>query len=153
MGSVTAAELYRYKNEAGITVVDWVIPAAYVSSGYEILNESGQVVRVVRPAKTDTDFEQDAAAARVQDAEAAQAAQFERDTFLLRRYSTIQDIEAARDRLLRELYILIAILNTQRDTVSQQLERHQVALDATAPSGEAASQYEEETVASLQAEI
>ena len=51
MGSVTAAELYRYKNEAGITVVDWVIPAAYVSSGYEILNESGQVVRVVPPAK------------------------------------------------------------------------------------------------------
>ena len=74
MGSVTAAELFRYKNEAGITVVDWVIPAAYVSSGYEILNESGQVVRVVRPAKTDTDFEQDAAAARAQDAEAAQAA-------------------------------------------------------------------------------
>ena len=154
VGSVTAAELYRYQNEDGITVVDWVIPAAYVSGGYEILNESGQVVRVVPPAKTDTEFERDAAAARVQDAEAAaQAAQLERDTFLLRRYSTIQDIEAARDRLLRELDILIAILNSQRDTLSQQLERHQAALDATAPSGEASSQYEEGTVASLQAEI
>ena len=63
--SVTAAEPYRYQNEDSITVVDWVIPAAYVSSGYEILNESGQVVRVVPPAKTDTDFERDAAAARV----------------------------------------------------------------------------------------
>ena len=41
VGSVTAAELYRYQNEAGITVVDWAIPAAYVSSGYEVLNESG----------------------------------------------------------------------------------------------------------------
>ena len=69
--SVTAAELYRYQNEDGITVVDWVIPAASVSGGYEILNESGQVVRVVPPAKTDTDFERDAAAARAQDAEAA----------------------------------------------------------------------------------
>jgi len=76
-------------------------PAAYVSSGYEVLNESGQVVRVVPPAKTDTDFERDAAAARAQDAEAlAQAAQLERDTFLLRRDSTIQDIEAARYRPL-----------------------------------------------------
>ena len=63
--SVTAAELYRYQNEEGITVVDWVIPAAYVSGGYEILNESGQLVRVVPPAKTDTDFERDAPAARV----------------------------------------------------------------------------------------
>ena len=95
--SVTAAELYRYQNEDGITVVDRVIPGAYVSSGYEVLNESGQVVRVVPPAKTDTDFERDAAAARAQDAEAvAQAAQLERDTFLLRRCSTIQDMEATR---------------------------------------------------------
>ena len=53
-----------------------MIPTASVSSGYEILNESGQVVRVVPPAKMDTDFERDAAAARAQDAEAvAQAAQ------------------------------------------------------------------------------
>ena len=72
-----------------------------------------------------------------------------RDTFLLRRYSTIQEIEAARDRLLRELVIFIATLNSQRDTLSQQLERHQAELDATAPSGKAASQCEEETVASL----
>ena len=84
MGSLTAAELYRYQNEAGITVVDWVIPAACVSSGYEILNESGQVARVVPSAKTDTDFERAAAAARAQDAEAvAQAAQLERDTFFV----------------------------------------------------------------------
>jgi hypothetical protein len=76
VGSVMAAELCRYQNEAGITVVDWVIPAAYVSSGYKILNESGQVVRVVPPAKEDNGFERDAAVARAQDAEAvAQAAQ------------------------------------------------------------------------------
>jgi len=49
--SAKAAELYRYQNEDGIKVVDWVIPAAYVGSGYEVLNESGQVVRVVPPAK------------------------------------------------------------------------------------------------------
>ena len=39
---------------------------------------------MVPPAKMDTDFERDAAAARALDAEAvAQAAQLERDTFLL----------------------------------------------------------------------
>ena len=71
-------------------------------------------------------------AARAQEAEAAaQAAQLERDTFLLRRYITIQDIEAARDRSLRELDIRIAILSGQRDTLSQQLARHQSALETT----------------------
>jgi chromosome segregation ATPase len=151
---VTAAELYRYQNEAGITVVDWAIPAAYVGSGYEVLNESGQIVRVVPPAKTDAELERDAVAARAQEAEAAaQAAQLERDTFLLRRYSTIEDIEAARDRSLRELDIRIAILSGQRDTLSQQLARHQSALDTTEQSDAASPQYEEETVAALRAEI
>ena len=153
-GSVTAAELYRYQNEASVTVVDWAIPAAYVGSGYEVLNESGQIVRVVPPAKTDTELERDAVAARAQEAEAAaQAAQLERDTFLLRRYSTIEDIEAARDRSLRELDIRIAILSGQRDTLSQQLARHQSALDTAAQSDAASPQYEEETVAALKAEI
>ena len=153
-GSVTAAELYRYQNEAGVTVVDWAIPAAYVGSGYEVLNESGQIVRVVPPVKTDTELERDAVAARAQEAEAAaQAAQLERDTFLLRRYSTIEDIEAARDRSLRELDIRIAILSGQRDTLSQQLARHQSALDTAAQSDAASPQYEEETVAALKAEI
>ena len=152
--SATAAELYRYQNEAGVTVVDWAIPAAYVGSGYEVLNESGQIVRVVPPAKTDTELERDAVAARAQEAEAAaQAAQLERDTFLLRRYSTIEDIEAARDRSLRELDIRIAILSGQRDTLSQQLARHQSALDTAAQSDAASPQYEEETVAALKAEI
>ena len=138
--SVTAAEPYRYLNEADITVVDWAIPAAYVSSGYEVLNESGQILRVVPPAKTDTALERDAAAARAQEAQAAaQAAQFERDTFLLRRYSTIQGIEAVRDRSLRELDIRIAIPNSQRDILSQQLALHQAALYKTGPSVDAAS--------------
>ncbi|MDA0650952.1 MAG: hypothetical protein O2876_08140 [Proteobacteria bacterium] len=146
-----SAELYRYQNEDGITVVDWAIPADYVSAGYEVLNESGQVVRVVAPAKTETELEREADAAKRQDAEAAaEAAQLGRDTFLLRRYSTVEDIASARDRSLRELEIRIAILNSQRDTLSDQLSGHEASL---AEAGESASQYELDTVAALKAEI
>ena len=146
--------LYRYQDDSGVVVVDWRVPAEYVDHGYEVLDETGRVLRVVPRALTDSE-KRDASKAR--DLEVEAIAEQERlqawDESLLLRYSTTEDIEAARDRLLRELDILIAILNSQRDTLSQQLERHQAALDATAPSGEAASQYEEETVASLQAEI
>ena len=149
-----SAELYRYQNDAGVTVVDWAMPAAYVSNGYEILNESGQVVSVVPPAKTATELEQDAAAARSRAADtAAEAAQLERDTFLLRRYSAVQDIEAARDRSLRELDIRIAILSSQREMLSQQLARHEDALAARAQLDEEATQYGQDTVAALKAEI
>ena len=113
-----SAELYRYQNEDGITVVDWAIPADYVSTGYEVLNESGQVVRVVAPAKTESELEKEADAAKRQDAEAAaEAAQLERDTFLLRRYSTVEDIASARDRSLRELEIRIYPQQSARHTV------------------------------------
>ena len=88
------------------------------------------------------------------DAEAAaEAAQLERDTFLLRRYSTVADIEAARDRSLRELDIRISILNSQRATLVDQLARHEAKLASSAVAGDSASHYEQETVAALQAEI
>ena len=149
-----SAELYRYQNEDGITVVDWAIPADYVSTGYEVLNESGQMVRVVAPAKTESELEKEADAAKRRDAEAAaEAAQLERDTFLLRRYSTVEGIASARDRSLRELEIRIAILNSQRDTLSDQLSAHEAKLASQAEAGEPASQYEFDTVAALKAEI
>ena len=42
-----AANLYRYTNAEGVTVVDYQVPAEYVRNGYEILNADGMVVRVV----------------------------------------------------------------------------------------------------------
>ena len=42
-----AANLYRYTNSQGVTVVDYQVPVEYVSKGYEILNTEGMVVRVV----------------------------------------------------------------------------------------------------------
>ena len=137
-----------------MTVVNCAIPAAYVTNGYEVLIEVGQVVRVVAPAKTETELEREAAQARVRHTEAAaEAAKLERDTFLLRRYSTVADIEAARDRSFRELDIRISILNSQRATLADQLARHEATLASSAVAGDSASQYEQETVAALQAEI
>ena len=94
------------------------------------------------------------AQARIRDAEAAaEAAQLERDTFLLRRYSTVADIQAARGRSLRELGIRISILNSQRAALADQLARHEAKLASSAVAGDSASQYDQETVAALRAEI
>ena len=94
------------------------------------------------PAKTDTELEREAAQARLRDAgAAAEAAQLERDTFLLRRYSTVADIEAARDRSLRELDIRISSLNSQRAALADPLARHAAKLASSAATGDSASQY------------
>ena len=48
-----AAEMYRYTNAQGITVIDRQgVPSEFIAKGYEVLNEQGRVVRVVPPAPT-----------------------------------------------------------------------------------------------------
>jgi hypothetical protein len=53
-----ADNLYRYKNDAGGTVVDWQVPAKFAGRGYEVLNTQGEVVEVV-PRQLSADELQD----------------------------------------------------------------------------------------------
>lgn len=112
-------QLYRYTNSEGTVVIDDRIPSDYVSQGYEILNQQGKVVEVIPPRRT---AEEALQAARTQEAETAAR---ERDRNLLLRYSTVEDIEIARDRVLKDLQVRIRILESNRNTLSQSLASYQ----------------------------
>ena len=46
--TIAAADnLYRYKNNEGITVVDWHVSAKFAGRGYEVLNPLGEIIDVV----------------------------------------------------------------------------------------------------------
>lgn len=121
-----AANLYRYKDDSGVVVVDWRVPADFVDNGYEVLDETGRVLRVVPRALTEAE-KRDVSKAR--DLEVKAIAEQERlqawDESLLLRYSTTQDIEAARDRALRDLRIRLSILKSNRRSLRQQAENAQ----------------------------
>jgi hypothetical protein len=51
-----AAELYKYTNEDGITVLDSHVPARYIKDGYTILSLNGRVMEVVPRALTDQEI-------------------------------------------------------------------------------------------------
>jgi len=122
----SARELYRYRNAEGNIVVDYQVPVNYVGSGYEVLNDEGIVIKVVPRALTEEEQ-------KVQDAQdrlAAEArAEEERlkawDESLMLRYSTVADIEAARDRALRDLQIRLSILKGNRRSLKQKVENYQ----------------------------
>jgi hypothetical protein len=120
-----SANLYRYTNADGVTVVDYQVPAEFVSKGYEILNKDGVVIRVV-PRKL-TEEEKKVRNAE-QEMEAAAAAEERRlrewDESLLLRYSTLEDIEAARERALRELRIRLSILQGNKRSLKNQVEKY-----------------------------
>lgn len=121
-----AREMYRYTNDKGNTVIDYQVPPEYVANGYEVLNDEGMVLRVV-PRELSAE-EQALLTNREQRAEAARAEQ-ERlrkwDESLLLRYSTVADIEAARERALRDLRIRLSILQSNKRSLKNQVENYQ----------------------------
>jgi chromosome segregation ATPase len=110
---------YRYKNAKGVTVIDDRVPPEFVKQGYTVLTRDGRVVEEVPPQLSGSAAEQARAAA----AEAKRLREW--DESLLRRYSNTADIEAARDRALREFDIRISILRSNLQSVKGQIEREQ----------------------------
>ena len=89
-----AAELYRYVNDKGVTVLDRLgVPPQFISKGYEVLNEQGRVVKVVPPAPSEAERQR----------LAEEKAMASSDAQLQRLYSTVDDVERARVRKLEEI--------------------------------------------------
>jgi hypothetical protein len=133
-----AQEMYRYRNAEGNVVVDYQVPVEYVGQGYEVLNDEGIVLRVV-PREL-TEEERQAADAQRELEEAARAEEQrlrEWDESLMMRYSTVADIEAARERALSDLRIRVSILKGNRRSLKQKVENYQAqAADIERAGGE-----------------
>ena len=79
--------MYRYKDEAVGTVVDWHVPAKFAGRGYEVLNPLGEVIKVVPRQLSDSELnDKDLVERLKRGAEAERARLAEWDRFLLLRY-------------------------------------------------------------------
>ena len=104
-----AGELNRYVNDKGVIVLDRQgVPPEYIGKGYDVLSDQGRVVRVVPPAPTAAERQ------RLQE-EKAQATS---DAQLLRLYSSLDDVDRARERTLTELDGAVEATFDHRDRLS-----------------------------------
>jgi hypothetical protein len=118
--------MYRYTNSEGNKVVAYQVPPEFVAGGYEVLNERGVTVRVVPPAPSAEERADLTAQQRREEAALAEQQRLKKwDETLLLRYSTVEDIEAARDRALRDLKIRVSILKGKQRSLKQQVENYQ----------------------------
>lgn len=107
-------------------VVDFSVPAEYVAGGYEVVNDKGVVIKVVPRELTAEEKEVHAAQEQLEArARAEQQRLREWDESLLLRYSTVADIEDARERALQELRIRVSILKATRRSHKVQVENYQ----------------------------
>lgn len=135
--------LYRYTNESGVKVLHHSIPPKYAQKGYEVLNESGLVIKVVPPAPT----EEEAAAKE------AQRRMLERYEDLKRRYSSLQDIEAAKNRRLETVETSISIIRGNISGLTSQLESIMSKAADAERAGRSVPPYLLEQVSATRAEL
>jgi hypothetical protein len=107
----SAAELYRYVDDKGTTVLSRQgVPPEHISKGYEVLNDQGRVIQVIPPAPSPEEMK------RI----LADKARASSDAQLLRLYSTPDDVERARQRKLAELDGLIGVARNNLQSVRTQ---------------------------------
>lgn len=115
---------YRYINESGNRVIEQTLPPEHAQKGYEVVTLSGQVIRVVAPAISTEEAERQRRAKQ----EAERLAVW--DAELKRRYSSVRDVEAAKQRKLSELNGSIAILDSNARNIKLQIkQQHAAAAD------------------------
>ena len=149
-----AGNLYRYRNAEGVVVVNWTVPAEYTRQGYEVLNDDGVVVEVVPRELTPEERKDRALSQRVADQAKAEQERLRLwDESLLRRYSAVEDVEAARDRSLRELKIRISILKSNRRSLRPKVENYQANIADAERNGVAPNEVDLEAIDILKREI
>lgn len=153
-GYVYSENLYRYKDDVGGTVVDWHVPAKFAGRGYEVLNSQGEVIAVVpRQLSSDELQNKDLVERLKQDAELERARLAEWDKFLLLRYSTVEDIDAAKERALRELKIRLSILASNQRVSRSRLESLLARVADTERRGDVPLKQDVDAIAALRTEI
>ena len=109
-GNAWSANLYRYVDADGVTVLDRTIPPEFVQNGYTILNEQGSILKVVPRALT----EEEKTILRAEEQRAA--AQAARDAELRSLYRAPDDVDVAMVAWIKRLNIEISIKQSQVQT-------------------------------------
>jgi len=130
------ANIYRYRDDQGNQIIGSFVPAEFVKNGYEIINERGQVIRVISRTLTEEERAAQAGDAEQQRlAEEAARRQEEEDTLLLRLYRAPEEIVRRRDSTLSELNDQLTVLNALLEDAEENIAGIQERIDSNEVAG------------------
>jgi chromosome segregation ATPase len=152
--ATASAELYKYVNEDGVTVLDSHVPARYVKNGYTILSLDGRVLEVVPRALTEQEIRQ-------RDAELAQQKRLEEerrqrqiaDQNLLRLYGRPEDVVRARDTKIASIQSFISAARGNIERLEEQQRSIEGALADVERSGGTISKNSLDRIRSIESRI
>jgi len=106
---------FVFIDDLGQTQIEDNIPPEYKQRGYRIVNESGVTLEVVPAARASSDRKRDTAATPSRSLSM-------RDKALLQTFSSVQDIETARDKHLLAMDGIIEVTRYNLELVSRNLK-------------------------------
>jgi len=152
--SEAVGSFYRYKDANGNIVIERSIPAEMIPFGYEVLSDSGRVIRTVDRQLTDAEKAAQSEEQKQKRLAQEQAEkQREYDLQLLRKYSFVGDIESEKDRKVKEMEVRVQILQGNLLAVRNELE---VEYDQAAKSekkGRAVPEAVQQRIQGLEAKL
>ena len=119
-----AEAFFKLTNEQGRTVIKETLTPDEARRGYEIISKSGNVVKVVAPELSEEDYNAMTEAqklAMIKKENEEREARYNLD--LLLKYSNLNDLQAERERKLREFDISISILRGNLAVLRENAER------------------------------
>ena len=119
-----AEAFFKLTNEQGRTVIKETLTPDEARRGYEIISKSGNVVKVVAPELSEEDYNAMTEAqklAMIKKENEEREARYNLD--LLLKYSNLNDLQAERERKLREFDISISILQGNLAVLRENAER------------------------------
>lgn len=121
-----AGQLYRYHNEKGVLVINDKMPPEYVPNGYDVITPEGDLIKKIPRQLSEEELLQrntDESRKRFREEEERRLQAW--DESLMLRYSSIEDIDAAELRTIRDVQIRISILKSNLSTIKSQIEQEQ----------------------------
>lgn len=110
---------YRYTNSSGIITISSRIPAEYVTKGYQIITLDGRVIKTVPPEPSEEEKKR-------LEQEREQQKLIERwDQELLARYSSAEEIVAAKERKLLEIDSQLGINERSIEKIRNEIDSYQ----------------------------
>ncbi|MBV1910967.1 MAG: hypothetical protein KUG78_16830 [Kangiellaceae bacterium] len=124
--NIEAKNFYRFKNDEGSVAIKDKITQEMELLGYDVISETGKLIKHVPPTKTLAQLEQDRLIKiEERNDEIKRLQQLRHDADLLRQFSSIGDIIRNRDSQLLALEQRIRIQNSKKDLLHLQLEDQQ----------------------------
>lgn len=113
--AISAPPIFRYKNDAGVTVTTTVLPPEVSGKGYEIINTAGDVLEKVKPAPTADEMQ-----AFINTIE-----QEKYDKTLLLKYGSLAELMKAQKRKSTELDAKMIVMKSTFVNIKAQIDAEQ----------------------------